>query len=106
MGGEQCWMVSVVSGQFYSEGTPLEQEVSVATGSVGLAATSSKPPGERGLRLGLLVTPSGAMELLIDGISTATSPEGFVPRLLACRSGVLCPVAILGPNVSQVTLRP
>jgi len=100
--GQQCWMISASSGYLYNDGN--REMAALATAH--LSDEVPRPPtSTRATTLRLLVTKAGSIELCINDEVVATSRPDFVPHSLASRPDALFPIVVLGPNVSQVTLR-
>lgn len=101
--GDDFWTIST-SGSVHSAG------VSSGTVQVTWPSTRIHPPRPVRPRLcfnmNLLVAENGALHLWVDGENAVNSPAGLVPLNFARAAGSLSPVAVIGPNVATVTLRP
>lgn len=103
--GGQCWLIST-GGHVYSEG------VHRCTTSVTWPQFTPKESDLlpvrplHGVRLGLLVTDAGSLQLYVNGALAAISPPDTMPRALAWGTGLLFPMVALGPNIRRVTLCP
>lgn len=111
--GKDCWMLSACSSMCFRDGEPVDCAVALEEEESEEKSPSAQPlpghprlrrAGVRSLRLRVVLTAEGVMQLFVEGSLLAQSPEDFVPRMLANRAGALFPVVVLGPNVAEATL--